>query len=77
MGNSKFALGLDFGTESGRALVVDVSTGREAGSAIDRYADGVIDRKLPSTNIGLKPNTALQNPRDYTVNGHKVSFSNI
>lgn len=65
MGNSKFALGLDFGTESGRALVVDMSTGREVGSAIYRYTDGVIGRKLPSTNIALKPNTALQNPRDY------------
>lgn len=62
---TKFAIGLDFGTESGRALVVDVTTGREVGSAVYRYADGVIDEHLPGTSIKLEPDTALQNPNDY------------
>jgi len=62
---TKFAIGLDFGTESGRALVVDVATGREVGSAAFRYADGVIDERLPGTTIKLEPDTALQNPNDY------------
>ena len=62
---TKFAIGLDFGTESGRALVVDVATGREVGSAAYRYADGVIDERLPGTTIHLEPDTALQNPNDY------------
>jgi L-ribulokinase len=62
---SKFALGLDFGTESGRALLVDVQTGSEVGSAVYRYADSVIDGKLPGTNIRLEPDWALQNPNDY------------
>jgi len=62
---TKFAIGLDFGTESGRALVVDVATGREVGSAAYRYADGVIDERLPGTTIKLEPDTALQNPNDY------------
>ncbi len=65
MPNSKFAIGLDYGTESGRALVVDVATGREVGSAVYRYADGVIAETLPGTAIKLEPDTALQNPRDY------------
>lgn len=62
---AKFALGLDFGTESGRALLVDVETGREVAGAECRYADGVIDEHLPGTSIKLEPNTALQNPNDY------------
>jgi L-ribulokinase len=61
----KYALGLDFGTESGRALLVDVATGREVASAVHRYADGVIDEHLPGTSIKLEPDTALQNPNDY------------
>lgn len=65
MAASKFALGLDFGTESGRALVVEVDTGREVASAVYRYADGVIDEKLPGTSIRLEHDWALQNPADY------------
>ncbi len=62
---TKFALGLDYGTESGRALVVDVATGQVVGSAVYRYADGVIDEHLPGTTIKLEPDSALQNPKDY------------
>src|SRR2546423_15362870 len=65
MSGTKFALGLDFGTESGRALLVDVATGREVANAVYRYADGVIDEKLPGTSIRLEPDWALQNPADY------------
>jgi L-ribulokinase len=65
MTNTKFAIGLDFGTESGRALVIDVATGREVGSAVHHYADGVIDERLPGTTIRLGPDWALQNPQDY------------
>lgn len=62
---SKFTLGLDFGTESGRALLVEVGTGREVASAVYRYADGVIDETLPGTTIRLEPDWAIQNPADY------------
>lgn len=62
---SKFAIGLDYGTESGRAVVVDVGTGRQVGSAVYRYADGVISEHLPGSSTRLEPDTALQNPTDY------------
>ena len=62
---TKFAIGLDYGTESGRALVVNVATGQVVGSAVYRYADGVIDEHLPGTSPTLEPNSALQNPNDY------------
>lgn len=59
------SLGLDFGTESGRAVVVNLSTGEILGTAVHRYADGVIDERLPGTNTQLGSNWALQNPDDY------------
>ncbi len=62
---TKLAIGLDFGTESGRALVVDVATGQVVGSSVYRYAEGVIDEHLPGTAIKLEPDSALQNPNDY------------
>lgn len=59
------SLGLDFGTESGRAVVVNLSTGEILGTAVHRYTDGVIDERLPGTNTQLGSNWALQNPDDY------------
>ena len=40
-------VGVDFGTQSGRALVVRVSDGEELGSAVHPYPHGVLDRTLP------------------------------
>src|SRR5258708_29323577 len=61
----RYAIGLDYGTESGRAVLVDVSDGREIASAIHPYANGVIDEHLPGESRPLPPDWALQDPNDY------------
>ncbi len=65
MSSRKYAIGVDFGTESGRALLVDVANGQELATAVHPYANGVIDEHLPNTNIRLEPDWALQDPNDY------------
>lgn len=65
MPEKKYAIGVDFGTESGRAVLVDISDGSEAAAAVHRYANGVIDEQLPETGIRLRPDWALQDPNDY------------
>src|ERR1700759_4332687 len=58
-------IGVDFGTLSGRALVVRVSDGAELGSAVCEYRHAVIERELPATGEALPPAWALQDPEDY------------
>lgn len=60
-----YTLGIDFGTESGRALLVDVADGREIATAVFAYPHGVIDQHLPGSDAPLPPDWALQDPRDY------------
>jgi L-ribulokinase len=59
-----FALGLDFGTESARAVLVDVATGETVATAVHGYADAVIDTALPG-GAALPADWALQNPADW------------
>ncbi len=61
-----FALGIDYGTESGRVVVVRVRDGEEVANSIVPYPDGVIDYKLPG-GPRLQHDWALQNPRDYLL----------
>jgi L-ribulokinase len=58
-------VGIDFGTLSGRALVVRVADGAELGSAVHEYRHGVMDSVLPATGRPLPPDWALQDPEDY------------
>lgn len=61
----RLVLGVDFGTLSGRALVVDADTGEELGTAVHAYANGVMDERLPGARKPLDPDFALQDPQDY------------
>lgn len=65
MTQEKYTVGVDFGTESGRAVVVRVGDGAELGSAVYPYRDSVIDQALPGSGVPLPTEWALQNPEDY------------
>ncbi len=62
---AKYTLGVDFGTLSARALLVDTANGRELACAAMDYPHGVMDRVLCTTGEPLPPNFALQHPADY------------
>jgi L-ribulokinase len=61
----RYVIGLDFGTESLRALLVNVETGEEVADTVSRYEHGVIDDTLPESSVKLRRDWALQHPRDY------------
>jgi L-ribulokinase len=64
---TRYTVGVDFGTESGRAVLVDCADGRELATRIYRYRNGVIDERLPAPDddVRLEPEWALQDPEDY------------
>ena len=59
-----YTLGLDFGTLSVRALIVDARDGRTVAEAVSEYPHGVMDSALPD-GTSLPPRYALQHPQDY------------
>jgi L-ribulokinase len=65
MSTDPCVIGIDFGTLSGRVLVVRVADGAELGTAVHEYAHGVIDAELPATGAPLPPQWALQDPEDW------------
>jgi L-ribulokinase len=63
---SSYAIGIDFGTESGRAVLLDLDSGEELAVGVVRYPHGVIDRELPSGER-LDADWALQDPDDWVT----------
>ena len=60
----RYVVGVDYGTLSGRAVVVRVRDGAELASAVLEYPHAVLDRTLPD-GTALPPEFALQVPADY------------
>jgi L-ribulokinase len=57
----RYALGIDYGTNSCRSLLVDLDDGTEVGSTVFPYPSGELGILLDERN----PNVARQNPQDY------------
>ncbi len=61
---SKYVIGVDFGTLSGRSVLVDTASGEEIADSEYAYPHAVMDEQLPDgTPLGL--DWALQHPNDY------------
>lgn len=68
----KYTIGVDFGTLSARAVLVEVPSGREVAAAVYEYPHGVMDKQLPSGRR-LPSDWALQDPADYLqALGHTI-----
>ena len=65
MSNKKYSLGIDFGTQSGRAVLVETDTGNIVATAVKEYTHGVMDEYLPDGRTKLEPDWALEHPADY------------
>lgn len=61
----KYVIGVDYGTLSGRALLVRVSDGAEIATAVHPYRNAVLESQLPGSLTPLPPDWALQAPSDY------------
>lgn len=60
----KYTIGIDFGTLSGRCLLVEVESGKEVAASVYEYPHGVIEGRLPGGEK-LSIDWYLQHPKDY------------
>ena len=63
--SKKYTIGVDYGTQSGRAVLVNVNTGEEIATAVKVYPHGVMDEYLPDGKTKLTDDWALEHPQDY------------
>ncbi|MBT1280229.1 ribulokinase [Thermoanaerobacter sp. CM-CNRG TB177] len=61
---AKYSIGIDYGTESARALLLNLETGEEVATSVMNYPHGVMDEELPD-GTKLPQDWALQHPDDY------------
>jgi L-ribulokinase len=69
--NSQYAIGLDYGTNSVRALLVDTSNGNEIAAFIWQYEHG-----HAGVVLGRDPNLARQHPADY-LKGAEIAVRGV
>ncbi|WP_342759004.1 ribulokinase [Kineothrix sedimenti] len=72
----RYVIGLDFGTLSGRAVLVSCENGDVLADDVKEYAHKVMSDYLPDKVTGLKGNCALQHPRDY-LDVMKATVKNV
>ena len=51
----KYVVGVDYGTQSGRAVIVEADTGKELATSVKEYSHGVMDEYLPDGKTKLEP----------------------
>ena len=66
-----YVIGIDFGTLSARAVLVDARNGKELAAVEHEYASGVIEHRLAG-GARLKGHSALQDPGDYLTTLEKT-----
>ena len=64
MSKKRYVIGIDYGTLSGRTVLINADTGEEIAVAEECYAHAVMDAALP-TGERLPDHFALQHPADY------------
>ena len=62
---AKYTIGIDYGSLSGRAVIVDVENGKQLADCVMDYPHAVMSETLASTGEPLPPEFALQDPKDY------------
>ncbi|WP_299090901.1 hypothetical protein [uncultured Metabacillus sp.] len=65
MTKSHYSIGIDYGSESGRVLIINIKTGEIKGMHVIPYKHGVITESLPDNPRRIPIGSALQHPQDY------------
>ena len=68
-GTERYVIGVDYGTLSGRAVVVRVRDGKEVGSGVFDYPHAVVTDVLPADVAGVADGTAARLPGGLGASG--------
>lgn len=60
----RYTIGIDFGTLSARAVLLNADNGNEVASAEQIYSHAVMSEKIPC-GVAIEADVALQHPQDY------------
>jgi len=69
--SSSYIIGLDFGTESARGVLLDAHSGSQITHSEHTYSHGVITKMLPS-GVALPNGWALQDADDYLEAAQRI-----